>query len=354
MILERYLAREILRPVIGVFVFLLLVILIFYAGQFLARAAVEGLPMAVVTQLGGLRIGLFLDTLVPISLLLGIVIGLGRLQAAHEITALAAAGGGRRRILLALGLWVMLAAALTAALSMVYRPWAYATIYAMERGLAEQIDLERIEPGRFQVGDQQWLIYAEGRSDGGLDDVMVHQREDDYSSMLRAERLEQERDDAETYRLVLTGNVHSYRLSPEGGRDLIGRFDRFETLVPAVAPPEREQLRRAMSMSELVGSPELIEQAELQWRLVAPLSVLVLSLAAVAMSRINPRLGQSARVLSATILGTVYFSVLGVFINWLEQGTLMLWPGAFLAPLLVLLGLMIRYWLVQRGPGAPL
>lgn len=353
LIIERYLAREILRPVFGVFAFLVVVVLVFYASQLLARAATEGLPMQVISTMAALRLGLFFDVLMPISLLLGIVIGLGRLQSAHEIVALASVGAGRRRIIYALGLWVILLALLVAAASMFFRPWAYSTIYQLEREIAAEVNVERVEPGRFQVGDQQWLIYAEGRSRGGLDGVMVHQRQAEYNGMLRAQRLEQRAEDEDLIRLIFSGDVHSYRTGLDGD-DLIGRFDRFEVLFESRPPPERAQLRRAMSMVELMGSDEPIEVAELHWRLVSPVSVLVLALAAVAMSRINPRLGQSARVLSASVVATVYFSLLGVLINWLEQASLPVWPGVFLAPMLVLLLLMIRYWLVQRGPGAPL
>jgi lipopolysaccharide export system permease protein len=353
LIIERYLAREILRPVLGVFLFLLIVVLVFYASQLLARAAVEGLPINVIGTMAGLRLGLYLDVLIPVSLLLGIVIGLGRLQSAHEVVALAAAGAGRRRILFALGFWLLLLALLVAAMSMFFRPWAYATIYALEREIAAELNIERVEPGRFQVGDQQWLIYAEGRSEGGLDRVMVHQRLPDYHGMIRARRLEQVAEGEELIRLIFSGDVQSYRVEP-GGDDLIGRFERFEVVFQSRPPPRRAQLRRAMSTLSLARSEEPIEVAELHWRLVSPISVLVLALAAVAMSRINPRLGQSARVLSASVVATVYFSLLSVLINWLELATLPTWPGAFLAPLTVLLVLMIRYWLVQRGPGAPL
>ncbi len=354
LIIERYLGREILRPALGVFVFLVVVVLVFYASQLLGRAAVEGFPMEVVLSMAGLRLGIFLDVLIPIALLLGIVTGLGRLQSAYEIIALAAAGGGRRRVVFAVGVWVLMLAVLVAALSMVFRPWAYATVYALEREMAAELNLERIEPGRFQVGDQTWLLYAEGRSDGGLDDVMVHQRMPEFDGLLRARRLEQQQAGEGLYRLVFSGDVHSYRIEHDGSRDLIGRFDQFEVMFLGRSPPQRAQLRRAMPTRELLGTDEPIELAELHWRLVSPISVLVLALAAIALSRINPRLGQSTRVLSAALVGTIYFSVLGVLINWLEQGSLGAWPGVYLAPIGLSLLLAIRYWLVQRGPGAPL
>lgn len=354
MLIERYLAREMLRPVIGIFVFLTVVVLVFYASRLLGRAALEGLPVGIVLRMAGLRLGLFLDVLVPISLLLGAVIGLGRLQAAHEIIALAAAGGGRRRVVKALLATVVVMALVVAAASMLFRPWAYATLYELERELAAELNLDRIEPGRFQVGDDQWLVYAQGRSEEGLEGVMVRQRADQFSGLIRAQRLIQESAGDGAVRLIFEGDVHSYTMAPAGEPDIVARFDRFDMLLRVREPPGRERLRRAMSMGELLDEPSSIELAELHWRLTGPVTVLVLGLAGFALSRINPRSGQSARVLSATLAGTLYFSGLGVVINWLEQGRFPIIPGAFVMPLAVLAVLAVRYWLVQRGPGPPL
>ncbi|MFW6339787.1 MAG: LPS export ABC transporter permease LptF [Wenzhouxiangella sp.] len=354
MLIERYLARQILRPVGSIFLFLTVVVLVFYASQLLGRAALEGLPMGSVLSMAALRLGLFVDVLVPISLLLGCVIGLGRLQAGHEIIALAAAGGGRRRVVKALLAGIVGLALIVALASMLFRPWAYGTLYALEQDLAAELDLERIEPGRFQVGDEQWLIHAQGRSEVGLENVMVRQRADRFSGLIRARRLRQESAGDGQVRLVFEGNVHSYTMAPTGEPDIVARFERFDMLLRVPEPPGRERLRRAMSTIRLLDAPTPVELAELQWRLTAPFSVLVLGLAGLALSRINPRSGRSARVLSATLAGTIYFSTLGVVINWLEQARFPILPGAFIVPLTVLLVLAGRYWLVQRGPGPPL
>jgi len=353
-LIERYLAREILRPALAVLIFLVVVVLVFYASQLLARAAAESLPINTVLLMAGLRLALYLDVLVPASMLLGIVIGLGRLQSGYEIIALAAAGAGRRRIITALAGWVLTVAVVVAALTVFFRPWAYATFYQLERDLAAALDLSRIEPGRFQVGDQQWLIYAEAASNGGLDQVLVHQRQPEANGILRASRLDQVVLDEERMRLEFSGDVRSYRLSPDGSEDLIGRFDEFAVEFQTRPPPARRQLRRAIPTGDLLDSDSPIEFAELQWRLLAPVSVLALSLLAVAMSRINPRQGQSTRVLGASLAGTLYFSLLGVLMNWLEQASLPAWPGLFLLPLLLVIGLGLRFMLFQRGPGAVL
>ncbi|AKS42086.1 LPS export ABC transporter permease LptF [Wenzhouxiangella marina] len=353
-LIERYLAREVLRPVLSVLAFLLVVVLVFYASQLLARAAAESLPLGTVMTMAVLRLMLYLDVLVPASVLLGVVIGLGRLQAGHEIEAMAAGGAGRQRILFGLAYWVLIVALIVACLSLLFRPWAYSTLYALERDLAAELDLSRIEPGRFQVGDQQWLIYAESASNGGLDQVLVHQRQPGFQGVLRAERLEQAVAQEDRMRLIFTGNVQSYRIVPGGEDDLIGHFDRFEVEFETRPPPRREQLRRAMSTTELLAHDSPIERAELQWRLLSPLSVIALALLGMAMSRINPRQGQSARVLGASLAGTLYFSVLGVLMNWLEQASLPALPGLFVLPMSLMLILGARFLLFQRGPGSVL
>jgi lipopolysaccharide export system permease protein len=354
MLIERYLAREVLRPVLAILVFLTVVVLVFYASRLLGRAALEGLPMDIVFQMSLLRLGLFFDVLVPIAVLLGTVIGLGRLQAAHEIIALASVGAGRRRVTKALVVTITIAALGVALASMVFRPWAYEKLYALEKELAAELDLTRIEPGRFQVGDENWLIYAQGRSGDGLDDVMVRQKADEVSGLIRAQRLKQESAGDGQIRLVFEGNVHSYTMASAGQPDIVGRFDRFAMVLRLDEPPGRERLRRAMPTARLMDAPTPVELAELQWRVTGPITVLVLGLAGLALSRINPRSGKSARVLSATVVGTVYFSLLGVMINWVEQGDFPALPGAFVVPFGVLMLLAARYWAVQRGPGPPL
>jgi len=351
--LERYLGREIFRPAAGVLVGLLVVVLVFYANQTLGQALSQSLPMGLVGALALLRVGIFLDVLIPIAMVLGIVVGLGRLQATHEITAMAAAGAGRWRIVRAVMGPVIIAAVLVAVVSMAFRPWAYSTLYSIQAEQAVRIDLGMIEPGRFEaLGD--FLIFAESGDETELRNVMVQQRDGRVRNVLRSQRLYRETDDQGFDRLVFSDNVSLYRLTPDDRSDLAGRFDRLAVLFTPPPPPVRERLRRAQPLNELIGSDDPLHRAEVQWRLHAPLSVLVLSLAAVGLSRINPRLGQSARVLSATLVVTVYFSMHSVLINWVEQAQIPALPGLFWLPVVMLMFLLARYWLLQRGPGPPL
>ena len=352
--IERYLTTEILRPITGVFAILLMVVLIFYISQYLATAAAERLPLSVVGILAGLKVSLFLDVLIPVALFLGIVVGLGRLQSNYEVTALAAAGAGRRRFFRSV-LWIAGAALLLVIVLVgIYRPWAYSALYALEGDLVARVDLDRVEPGRFEIGDEQWLIFADRRSNRSLRGVLVHQRLPQFQNVLRADRLHQEELEDGSINLVFSGNVNSYRLERDGDVDVVTRVNRLIVRLTPPGPVEREQQRRAMSMDMLLEADDGLEVGELQWRLLAPVSVLILSLAAVAVSRINPRRGQTARVLIGSLMVAVYFSIVGVLINWVEYGIIAMWPGVFWLPLVVIPLLGLRFASAYRGAGPPL
>ncbi len=351
--IERHIAREVTKPVLGTLVVLLAVVVAYYAAEYLGQAAAEQLPARVVLLLTGLRIGVFLDVMLSAALFLGIVLGLGRLQADYEITALAAAGGSRGHVLRALILPMLLVAVAVLVAAVWFRPFAYATIYEVESRLAVRVDLSRVEPGRFHAGDEEFMIFAEGRRGRVLEDVTVHQGAEEQVHLIRARYLHQETTDEDTFRLVFTGGVSSYRLGGTGA-DLQGQFSTMAIRFEPPAPPTREEMRRALPAAELVRLGGPVEMAEFQWRAIAPLSVFLLALTGVSLSRINPRRGQSARVLTASLVMVLYFTVLGVGINWTESALVPVWLGAWWVPGILALILAIRFWRTRSGPGAPL
>lgn len=357
MLIQRYLAKQLLGPVIGVFSFTVAVVAVFYMAQLLAWAAQESWPVEAVLGMAGLRLVLYFDVLIPVSVLLGLVIGLGRVQQAHELTALASAGVGQGGVFRLMGIWILALCALVALFSMVLRPWGYGQFYDIEATLAERLDITRIEPGRFQVGDDEWLIYAKTKQDSKLSDVFVHQLRASGRGVLTANEMTQKLDESGLIRLMFEGNVASYTLPSTGlnpSQPLVSRFDRLEVLVEPQPVNARDKIRRAMAMSDLWRTQRPIELAELQWRLVTPLSVLLMAWAAAGLVSQKPRATRAVFVISALIVATLYFSALGVLVNWVEQSRLPPVPGVFLAPLVMVLALLVhagvsnRSWRIRR------
>jgi len=352
--IERYVAIQLLRPITGVLLVVTVIVLAFYFSRYLADAVIDRLSIQAVATLAALKMGLFFDVLIPGAVFLGTVLGLGRLQGGYEVTAMAAAGVGRGavvRAVLAIALGGLL---LVAALTHMFRPWAYELLYAIESEMAARVDLDRVEPGRFEIGDAQWMIFAERRDGDALVNVLVHQRLPTYRNLLRAERLEQRNLAGDTIALDFLGNVRFYRLEQDGDADLVNRSASLTVLLDPPPPVERNRIRRALSFSRLVELSGPLEWGELQWRTVMPLSVVILAFVALALARINPRSGKTSRLISASIVVALYFSVLGMLAERVDAGTLAIWPGLFWLPLLLVPLIGLRLALQWRGPGAAL
>ncbi|MFO7763227.1 MAG: LptF/LptG family permease [Wenzhouxiangellaceae bacterium] len=352
--IERYIALQLLRPVIGVFLVVLVVVLAFYFSRYLADAVVERLSLQAVAQLATLKVTLFFDVLIPGAMFLGIIVGLGRLQSGYEITAMAAAGVGRRSVIRAVLMIALAGLVLVGLLTHMYRPWAYEHLYRMEGEMAAQVDLDRVEPGRFEIGDEQWMIFAERRAGDALANVLVHQRLPTYRNLLRAERLEQRSRADGTIALDFIGNVRFYRLEQGGDADLVNRSDTLTVVLDPPPPVERNRIRRALPFGRLIGAAGALEWGELQWRTVMPLSVVLLALTALALARINPRKGQASKLITASVVVALYFSVIGMLADRVDSETIPIWPGLFWLPLVLTPLLALKLWHQWRGPGAPL
>ena len=76
----------------------------------------------------------------------------------------------------------------------------------------------------------------------------------------------------------------------------------------------------AKSTAELWRSRELADRAELHWRLSFPLSLFVLGVLAIPLSRTAPREGRYARLGTALFIYLIYTGWLSIGRVWVERG----------------------------------
>ncbi|MCB0074943.1 MAG: LptF/LptG family permease, partial [Caldilineaceae bacterium] len=91
------------------------------------------------------------------------------------------------------------------------------------------------------------------------------------------------------------------------------------------------------------------ELAELQWRVSMPLSVILLALLAVFLSRTNPRQGRYAKFFIGILIYVIYSNLLGVAKSWVERGTIQPLVGIWWVHLLVLA--MVIMLMLQHAGG---
>ena len=341
MIIDRYLGRELLQPFAAICLALLAIFVTFSLSRFLVDADAGLLQAGEVARLTLLKSLISLDVLLPLSLYLALMTGLGRLYNDSEIYAMRSGGISEVRLLRPLLAVAIIIAIVVAVLSGWVRPWAYAKSYEIKAAAEVSAQTGRIREARFYTFDEsQRTVFIEHiASDGhALEGIFIRSRKDNDVQVITAKKGRfdylakpgQHRlrlDDAQVFRKV------------RNGTDFSARFGSFTLWLPAQTPQDPEYRAKSAPLSMLSTSSEPQDQSEFQWRLSTAVSTLLLALAAIPLSRSRPRQGRYAKILLALGIYAVYFNLLDVSRSWVEQGsiTTIWWVPGLLALLVILL-----------------
>ncbi len=352
----RHVLRDILFATAGVGLVLLAVLVIYQLAFVLGRAADGQVPGALVLQLVGLTLRSNLTIILPFAVLLGTVLGLGRLYHDSEITAALAGGIGTRTLYAAAGVVTFAAAALAAWTAFIDGPAAARGVVALRTDALRTAVTRGLAPGQFRsLGHGATLYFREFDADGALRDVFV-QRDVPVAAggtrmhLVLADRARYALSaDNRSYTIELAEG-HSYEGTPGEGAWRITQF-RQQTIrvpTPQVTLPGKPRVD-VLGNRALLASADPRLGAELHWRLAWVLNVVVLGLLAVPLARLRPRQGRHARVPWAVLLFAVYAGLISAARTMLERGdvpaVLGLWWVHAIAVALGLALLRLPQWL---------
>ena len=348
MILYRYIGRQIAGPM-GLIVAVLIILFVTYSlTRFLTDAAAGIMTIGEVATVTGLRGIIALEVLIPISIYIAVVVGLGRLYSDYEMDALRSAGMSRMRVLLPILALASVVAIVVWVFSISLRPWAYQQVYDLEANAQASDELERIKPGQFYHYDEQdrsVFIRDRGAVTGDLEGVFVRTRVADTLEVIASNegRVREYATPTEHELLLLDARI--YRAQREE-LNLFGEFAEFRLMIPAgeVVPPPYKS--KSASTRTLAQSSSPLDQAEFQWRLSTGVSTLLLALLAVPLSHSLPRQGRYAKLMIAVAVYAGYYILIGVARTWVEQGQQ---PYLWWVPGLLGIGVFMLYAPWRRG-----
>lgn len=338
-ILSRYLLREIVFAWLAVTTVLLVVLLTNQLASVLARAAEGGFPREVVLQLVGLGAVRNLGVLLPVGLLLGVMLALGRLYHDSEMTAVVACGVTPWRIYAPIALLALLVAGGVAWLSLRAQPDAASSVQQLRSEALRAGEFAPIAAGRFRsFGGGSAVFYAQSEAaDGTLEKVFVKRVRDGVYEIALADRARHEISPDGTLHTITLLDGERYEGRPGSAEFRRVRFR--ENVIPVRLPgagPGRFDIE-SVPTSQLAARGDLESRAELAWRIGLPVMVFVLALLAVPMARLRPRQGRYARLWIAIAVYFVYFSLASATRVWIERGTVPAWAGLWWVHALVVL-----------------
>ncbi|WP_043767112.1 LPS export ABC transporter permease LptF [Algiphilus aromaticivorans] len=351
--LSRYLLRETAAAWAAVLAVLLLVMLASRSVRFLTAAAEGSIPPDLVAQVVLLSGMQYLMLITPISLLLGVMLAMGRLYKDQEITAATACGVGLGRLAQPFVVLAVIAALFTAMLSLDLGPRAGRAVDQLTQEAREQLSYAPFESGRFSsMAGGDAVFYAERARDGGtrFETVFIHADMPEFSGTVVADSGSQRVLEGDGAREIALRQGKAYQQ-----RDGALAWDivSFEGLVLRLMPPP---LMYTPSKTKIESTPALLERgdaeamAEFHWRISAPVAVLLMVLIAVPLSHVGPRQGRYSKLVLGLLVYLVYANLLGAGQTALERGMLPmaagLWPVHALA-------LAAGIWLCARRAGRP-
>ncbi|MCI0750132.1 MAG: LPS export ABC transporter permease LptF [Nevskiales bacterium] len=323
--LDRYLLREGMTAWLAVTLVLLGIMLTTRFARFLAQAAAGELPREFLLKVVALSSLQYLVILIPVSLLLAILLSLGRMYRDQEIAAMTGCGLGplalyRPFLLLAVSL-----TALTAALSFQIGPWAGRQADRLMNEAQQLIQFTPFEPGRFKsVAGGRAVFYTARMNESGdrLDTVFAVLHEGRWPSVITARHGVQGFEARTGERFVRLEQGYRYTGTPGRTDYDILSFDTFTTRVSPSPMAYLSGKRKLQETGSLIGSEDPEDQAELQWRIAAPVSVLLLALLAVPLAHTSPREGRYGKLVLGLLAYLIYTNLITLGQAWVAKAYL--------------------------------
>lgn len=345
--LDRYLSSEIARSVLAALVVLSIVSLGGLLADLLGEMAKGKVPPTLLLSQMGLRLIRYLPMILPLALLLGYMMALGRMYRDSEMYVLAAVGIGPRRLLRPVLLVAVPAIALIALSSIWLGPWADGKARNMVAEVNKNLLVAGLEPGRFTVMPNGGVAYTGSMSSDGskLARVFVYRERGERMDVATARSGELYRDEGARVLALKDGFRVEGPLAGKGLDYRLMRYTRNELQLPGPDDTRPSDDPAFKPFSQLLGDPKPAAVAQLHWRIAPPLLALAFVLLAVPLSRSSPRQARYGSMLLAFLayLVGVFVMILGT--QWLADGTL---PPAAGLWWLLLPTLALGAWLYLR------
>ena len=365
-ILSRYILREITsHALIGVAVFTF-VLFTRDLGRILELVVRNSAPLPSIAQVFFFIVPVALTISIPAGVLVGILIGLSRLAADSEITAMRASGIGVWSFLRIISIFAVAAWLLALANGVWLAPESQAAMAHLEDRLkSSQVSFE-IQPRVFYEGFPKLVLYVQNvkAAQGaaiwkGVFIADISNPSAPRITLARQGILVSEGPD--TLHLHLTdGSTHETD-PQDSNRYQISTFE--QTDIPIAAPSAENKEQEPAPVSQM-STAELWRQSasthnktvarwdliEFHRRFALSTSCLVLALVGIPLGLSSKKGGKSTGFVLTILLVFAYYSASLVGISLARQGTLSPGLGVWLADIVFMLGGAFLLWRAERKP----
>lgn len=319
-ILANYLRKQCVQTslVVLMLLFLLMVGTLFTSTL---RAIARGVlpPELLFTELS-LRSVDVLSILVPLSFFLGVLVSLSSLYRNQEAVIMHSIGWSTKSMLKALMPLAVFVFALMLFLSLVVSPEAAKISKELTSKANDEISLMGLTEGKFQkFFSSDGVIFVEkvDVEQQKVENVFANISHDDRIDTITAEYAHQYEEDGQKYIALFNG----YRNEGQPGTQkyTLMKFKRNDIKLPSLDEKIADLDEKSKTSMELWRSNDVKEQSQLHWRIMPALTVLVLFVLAVSLSKTSHREAKFVNLVVGVLAYAFMVNLLTIGQSLLEQ-----------------------------------
>ncbi|MCP3869126.1 MAG: LPS export ABC transporter permease LptF [Gammaproteobacteria bacterium] len=338
-IIDRYILLEVTKYFLGSVLILLMALMGSGFIKLLGQAAAGALSNEVLLELAFIETLRMLGPVTPPAFFLAIMATLVRMYRDSEMTALSASGVGGLRIYRAVVVAALPVTLLVGWLTLDLQPMAN----QMKRDIIVQqsnrAEFSNAVAGRFnEFSRGDLVVYVESMSDdkSRLQNVFVQNRQHGKLGLISAAEGYQYLDEETGEHFVVLLDGRRYEGVP-GRRDFtLAEFKKYSMRLDLQSKARKHLRADELPTSLLLGASDLRMRAELEYRMLIPVAVLVFTIVSVPLSYSLPRDGMTGRMILALLLYFTFINLFAVSGKLMENGTTPEWLGRWWVHLVML------------------
>ena len=361
-IISKYLLKNLIVILIAIF---LIISLIIFGNQFVmtAQKSVEhGIPLSELMPIVGFNMLRDLPIILSLSFFLSIIISISQLYRNSEAVVMNSFGIGDRNFMNLIKPLAIVIFLFIFSLSMYAVPWAKNQKSLTEDVTVNASDFSFITEGKFEsFKNGEIVFYASDSSsisnsgEQNMEEIFIYvSNKDSPIVVLAAEATKYTDSKNESIYLRLKDGLRYEGLPGDENVNILN-FDKYDLEI--VSGEVQKSLSNFSEIEEKTSIDLFLEggvlaNAEIQWRLSQPISILILSIIGVLLGKTSPRTGKGVNLLFGVIIFMLYNNGLLVAKNSIESGQLNPLIGLWSIHILLILCMIIFYQLRQGNLGS--
>jgi len=357
-IISRYLLKSLVVFFLAIF---FVIGLIVFGNQFVltVQESVEhGIPIQELMPIVGFNMLRDLPIILSLSFFLSIIISLSQFYKNSEAVVMNSLGMGDKSFIHLIQPLVVFLFLLVFALTIYAVPWAKQQKSFAEDETVNASEFSFITEGKFESFKNGEIVFYASES-SQIDDAGEQNMEEIFIYVsnktapivvLASEAIKYTDSNNESIYLRLKDGVRYEGLPGDKNVNILD-FDRYDLEI--VSGEVQKSLSNFSEIEEKTSIDLLIEgghlaNAEMQWRLSQPISILILSFIGVLLAKTSPRTGKGVNLLFGIIIFMLYNNGLLVAKNSIESGQLNPFIGLWSIHILLIL-FMILFYQFRQG-----